>query len=180
MYQLLREATVRKLMSEIGMNRKAAGIFADKALAQAADIVQNTIPQLIDNELNETTFDGRKAEIAAELKAALQKIGKERPLNKQFNSELDEVYKEYYDYGKQNGLNDTQAEYMGRWQRTRMQVYSMFTGMSPKYLSEQMRIVLSNNLEAVNNAGQENQVSMQQEVLGHTFSGWFIASEHAL
>lgn len=135
--------TVNKLM-ENGLDREAAENLAGRAMGKAADIVSTVIPQMIDHELNEATLEGQADEIAAQLRETIQNLGKKRPLKKAFRQEIEQIYNEELEKGKAQGLKAEEAEFYAKMHATRIMWESAYTGLSPRFIAEQVAIELRN------------------------------------
>lgn len=168
------DRAVNDLVSKCGMTQKAAETYIDRAMAQAADVVGNKIPQILEHELDDATLEGQADEIAAEFRKTVENLGKDRPLSAQFRTELDGIEQKAKEYAEAQGINGKRAELYGLLYRQQVSMWHSITGMSPEYIAERFPVVLQNynsganetaegtaagkSLEAVNNAGQENQV----------------------
>lgn len=170
------DRAVNDLVSKCGMTQKAAETYIDRAMAQAADVVGNKIPQILEHELDDATLEGQADEIAAEFRKTVENLGKDRPLSAQFRTELDGIEKKAKEYAEAQGINGKRAELYGLLYRQQVSMWHSITGMSPEYIAERFPVVLQNYNSGANEtaegtaAGKSPEAGTEENKQGRTLN----------
>nr|ACM90950.1 hypothetical protein MELB17_24182 [uncultured bacterium URE12] len=145
-------------------------------MAQAADVVGNKIPQILEHELDDATLEGQADEIAAEFRKTVENLGKDRPLSAQFRAELDGIEQKAKEYAEAQGINGKRAELYGLLYRQQVSMWHSITGMSPEYIAERFPVVLQNYNSGANEtaegtaAGKSQEAGTEESQVGRTLN----------
>ena len=145
-------------------------------MAQAADVVGNKIPQILEHELDDATLEGQADEIAAEFRKTVENLGKDRPLSAQFRTELDGIEQKAKEYAESQGIKGKRAELYGLLYRQQVSMWHSITGMSPEYIAERFPVVLQNYNSGANEtaegtaAGKSQEAGTEESQVGRTLN----------